>query len=377
MLFAFNYYQRSQRRPRPLVWGIRDAVVVRNSVMDCHGSVVVPQRQIWIPSSSHWNNTTTQCATTYPPPPPNGLLPVTPQQQQQQQQQKRYVGKGLPHIRRQAKRYGYTNDDAKLQICHSDYDLLLDTELEDAFHVDSEDMTFAKVKFNLSDIKQAVEEIYEDSRRLQYYDRAERKWHALTDLETLPMYRGGKRVLQVRVPEYYDDTPMVMRNEPYSDDDDYDLDFDPNDENEVFRPKTKKKGLVAPHHPPDRVAMYLEDSIKSLVVQLKESGHVRADGVIYGDQGHRETMYAVRHSETQVKQWTRDYVLTQVTTTTRYRLLARLFVAVPGALDHVVRGIHEYSDRLWGPRYVPRRPRYRTRYRPNHTTTTGTYIRYP
>ena len=375
MLFAYNnYYQRSQRPL--LVWDIRDAVVVRNSIMDCHGSVVVPQRQIWIPSSSLWNNTTTQCATTYPPP-PNGLLPVI-RQQQQQQQQKRYVGKGLPHIRRQAKRYGYTNDDAKLQICHSDYDLLLDTELEDAFHVDSEDMTFAKVKFNLSDIQQAVEEIYDDSRRLQYYDRAERKWHAITDLETLQMYRGGKRVLQVRVPEYYDDTPMVMRNERYSDDDDDDEDLD-FDENEVFRPKTKKKGLVAPHHPPDLVAMYLEDSIQRLVVQLKESGHVRADGVIYGDQGHVEIMYAVRHSETQVKQWTRDYVLTQVTTstsTTRYRLLARLFVAVPGALDHVVRGIH-ITDRLWGPRYVPRRPRYRTRYRPNHTTTTGTYIPYP
>ncbi len=356
-------YQRSRRRPpRPLE--IRDALSI-----DCYGSVVT-QRRIWISSwvqsgrrphhsrwsvlSSHWNHITAQCVT-YPPPPYG--LPVL--QQQQQQQQKRYVGKGLPHIRKQAKKYGYTNDDAKLQICYSDYDLLLDTELEDAFDEDSEDMTFAKVKFNLSGIKQAVEEIYDDSRQLQYYDRAEHKWHPLTDLEAahLQPYRGGKQVLKVRVPEYYDNTPMVMGNEQ---DHDEDLDFDPNDENRLLKPKAKKEGLLA-HHPPDMVAMYLEGTIKSLVVQLKESGHVRADGVIYGDQGHQETMFAVRHPETNEKMSTRDYVV-QVATRPQNRLLARLLLAVPGALDHVVRGMH--YDVLWEPRYVPRRPRYRTKYRP-------------
>ena len=148
--------------------------------------------------------------------------------------QKRCFGKGL---KRTGKKHGYTNDEVKLQICYSDYDLDFDKDFIDS---DIEDMTFARVRFDMLDIKETVEEIFDDSRNMEYYDDYKQQWKPFRDLQNMQQYRGGKHVLKVRVPDHYDDTPMeldennniIQRNVDVDDNDDENLNVD-NDNNDA------------------------------------------------------------------------------------------------------------------------------------------------
>jgi hypothetical protein len=238
--------------------------------------------------------------------------------------------------RKHGKKFGYTNDEVKLQVCYSDYDLDLDQEAAD-FDEELEHMTFARVKFDLSEIKDTVEEIFDDSRNLQYFD-GKRKWRPLTDLSTINMqqYRGGKTVLKVRVPFHYDDTPMGQNDS--DDDESYGLD----DDEKSTRRKNEDADL-------DLASVLLEATIKKLVTSLKESNYVRSDGVMYGEY-ETKTLYTLTNTETNKKIMTKDFVMEQAEKDSD---LARLLLALIGSLDHIVKCIH--YDLLWEHEVRPKR----------------------
>jgi hypothetical protein len=235
-------------------------------------------------------------------------------------------------------------------------------EEEDDFDEEIQDLTFAKVKFQLSAIKEAVEEVFDDSRHLQYYDK--KQWRPLNDLNSviLQQYRGGKKALRVRVPEHYDDTPIG------SDDNDaevdetfnrFNLDTDSDDDDDEDNPgarrkrRQKKKLIRDPDDddvPIDIAAIYLETVIKGLVSKLKEEKYVRCDGAIYGENNVKIIIYSMLHTETNEKIRTKDYVLQQAS---RSKDMSRMLLALPGALDHIVKCIH--YDLMWEHEKRPKR----------------------
>ena len=319
------------------------------------------------PTSDSSRPTTVFHRTYHSPFPVSILLPPQQQQQRQPQQQQRHFGKGLQQ-RKHGKKHGYTNDETKLQICYSDYDLQLDEE-EDDFDEELQDMTFVKVKFHLSNIKETVEEIFDDSRQIQYYDGLKKQWRPLTDLSTIHMqqYRGGKQVLKVRVPEHYDDTPMGKERDDDDNDDEtfrrFNIDSDDeNDEEddgygdddgtkkrkrEQKRKNKMHRLLRADALQIDFAAMFLEGMIKGLVTKLKTAQYVRCNGIIYGENNLKINVYSMIHTETNEKILTKEYVLQEASTN---RDLSRLLLAVSGSLDHIVRCIHynllwEHQDR--------------------------------
>jgi hypothetical protein len=226
--------------------------------------------------------------------------------------------------RKGGKKHGYTYDEVKLQICYSDYDL--DIDEDEVADEELEDMTFLKVRFDLNYIKETVEEIFDDSRNLQYYEQ--KQWRPLTDLSTIAMqkYRAGKTILKVRVPEHYDDTPIG--EEP--DDEHYDIDGN----------NTNKYGDI-PDDELDLSSIILRGTIQKLVSKLKETNYIRSDGVIYGEKD-TTVVYTITNTKTQEKIMTKDWVMQQAD---KDNELARLLIAIVGSLDHIVKCIH--YDILW------------------------------
>lgn len=283
-------------------------------------------------------------------------------------QQQRYFGKGL-QPRRHGKKYGYTNDEVKLQICYSDYDLQWDDdENNHRYDMETQDMTFAKVKFSLSDIKESLEEIFDGARHLQYYDNTgstkttKPQWRPLKDLNTpsMQVYRGGKKILKVRVPEYYDDTPMNpddMNDDEYEYEEGDDDDFGEDEDGNPLPKKKKRKGVFpngGRHIQFSDDVIQLVTTIKSLVTTLKENNYVRADGIIYGENDYTLIIYAMMHTETNEKILTKEFVLQQATSNSNKNTdLSRILLAVPGSLDHIVKSLH--YDLLWEHERRPKR----------------------
>jgi hypothetical protein len=206
----------------------------------------------------------------------------------------------------------------KLQICHSDYDI--DPEPED-YDDEDEDMLFTKARFDMKDIQKKVEEVFDSSKNLEYYEN--NAWKPLRDLGNLQKYKGGKVPLKVRVPELYDDQKMdgddedddegYKYNEGDDDEDDYSYDRDAEDD---FGGGSRTS--------------VMEDTIVDLVSTLKALGFERSDvKPLTLRQGGKEVA-------------TKEWVLQQAE---KNPSLETVLLGHVGALDHVVQCLH--YDMVW------------------------------
>ena len=219
---------------------------------------------------------------------------------------------------------GGGGNSVKLQICHSDYDLDPDPEDYD----DDDEMLYTKARFDMKDIKQKVEEVFDSSKDLQFYDGA--TWKPLRDLGNLSKYKGGREPLKVRVPEHYDDTKMDDEDEDYGgggkyDDDDEDYgNMGPYgrqgmpDDDDDYNLGTSKVTIM-------------EDTVNDLITTLKASGYERSDVKPL-------TMRSAEAGEISTKEW----VLKQADEDPG---IESVLLGHVGALDHIVQCLH--YDMVW------------------------------
>ena len=177
-----------------------------------------------------------------------------------------------------------------LQFCHNEYDLILEPD----------DLFFIHSRFDVDHIKEKAMEEYDTSEGLEYLE--DQTWKPLRDLKDILKYRGGKKPLKLRVPEYYDDTPLP---EGYVD--------DPAEQNDT----QEDQG-------------YMGDMIKGLVSALKLSGYSRSDV-------KQNTM---RNSNGEIA--TVDWILQRAE---EDRKLKSMLLGNAGALEHLVEYLH--YDFVW------------------------------
>jgi hypothetical protein len=250
------------------------------------------------------------------------------------------MGKGLK--KRHGKNDGYTDNECRLQICYSPYDLdVTEDEVFDA----RQDMTFVRVYYKIESIKDTFREIFPDFKgKLEYYNE-NRVWLELTDCTlyeaSMQKHRGGKKTLQVRSPQHYDDG-IWSDTDTAVDDAGVDLNV-PMDDDDDAAPVTTPEGL-------DLSSVFIERCIRQLVAQLKREQYVRQEGVVHGENNEIKVIYSILQQGTNQKILTRDWLLQQADRDPS-GALGRLFLAVPHALPHIQQCLH--YDCLW--KEAPRR----------------------
>ena len=233
----------------------------------------------------------------------------------------------------------------KLQICHSNYDLEpMDPDMYDEEDEDDE-MMFSKAKFDMNDIKKKVEEMFDTSKDLEYYDGA--KWKPLRGVQDIAKYKGGKEPLKVRIPEHYDDEEVNMDEDEddysggggggrggggkrgYGDDDDDDYmpgggdddDDGMGDDDDMYN-RMNAGGRMS----------IMEDTINELVELLKENGYVRSD----------IKALTMKETSTNKEIPTKDWVLQAAD---KDPTVESVLLGHVGALDHIVQCLH--YDMVW------------------------------
>jgi hypothetical protein len=252
------------------------------------------------------------------------------------------MGKGLK--RRKGKKGGYTDNECRLQICYSPYDLDV---TEDEVFEDRQDMTFVRVNFNLESIRETFREVYPDLKgKLEYYNDY-RVWQELNDCtffdDSMQKYRCGKKTLQVRAPRHYDDE-LWEETDKTVDDPGVDLNvpMDDNDENSALNQNGPlQEGM---DDPLALSSLFIERCIRQLVAQLKSEQYVRQQGVVYGENNETKIVYSLVNPFKSQKILTRDWLLQQADRDPS-GALGRLFLAVPHSLSHIQQCLH--YDCLW------------------------------
>lgn len=93
----------------------------------------------------------------------------------------------------------------KLQICHNEYDTFV-IEPEEA-----DRLFYTIAKFTVESIQEKLNEAYEDYNEkniIEYYESEESTWKPLIHINDVLKYRGGKIPFKIRLPNYYDDSPL-------------------------------------------------------------------------------------------------------------------------------------------------------------------------
>ena len=242
----------------------------------------------------------------------------------------------------------------KLQICHSNYDLEpMDPDMYDDEDDEDDEFMFSKAKFDMNDIKSKVEEMFDTSKNLEYYDG--KNWKALRGLDAISKYKGGKEPLKVRIPEHYDDTDVNTEEddeqEDYGrgggggggkkkkggayddDDDDDDMDYgdynaeddDLADEDDDMYNQLNAKGKIS----------VMEDTIHELIDILKENGYERSD----------IKAMTMKETKTNKEIATKDWVLQQAD---KDPVVESVLLGYVGALEHIVQCLH--YDMVWNAR---------------------------
>jgi hypothetical protein len=202
---------------------------------------------------------------------------------------------------------------------------------------DDDDMMFTKAKYDMKDIKTKVEEMFDTSKDLEFYDG--KNWKPLKDLNAISKYKGGKEPLKVRVPEHYDEETLDEEEDYDNDDrygrggnkkknqfDDDDDDYNPDEDDDVLDDEDMYGQMR------NTKASVMEDTINELVSDLKEEGYERSDIKPYTmkllSNGHEVS--------------TKDWVLKQADKNPTYE---SVLLGHVGALEHIVQCLH--YDMVW------------------------------
>jgi hypothetical protein len=214
----------------------------------------------------------------------------------------------------------------KLKMCHSQADLYRDFHIypnydEDdiATLVDSDDEAalYVRCNFKMISIHKEVVKVFGTTKGLEIYDLEKRKWLPLLDLKDWTQYRGSAEPMLLRIPEFYDDTPvdeaypsLPMSREPSSN-----MVSGPSDDEEDINDILKStKPLI------------LADTIHVLVQTLKAAGYERSSA---------DTLMTMRNDHGEIA--TRDWILQQGE---RHPHVAAVLLGHIGALNHMVECLH-------------------------------------
>ena len=147
------------------------------------------------------------------------------------------------------------NNNIKLQICHNEYDTFV-------IEPDASDRLFySMAKFTVQDIQDKLNEVYDDydeKNIIEYYDSETTTWKPLIHINDVLKYRGGKIPFKIRLPQFYDDTPLP---------DNYleDIVFDRRTTNMAYYDKTTYQMSL------------IGTSIKAMILLMKYDGYERSD----------------------------------------------------------------------------------------------------
>jgi hypothetical protein len=149
----------------------------------------------------------------------------------------------------------------KLHICHNEYD---------AFVVQADqvqDRLFLTLaKFSVNDVLEKIKLVYPEFKEkyhiLEYYDTNDVTWRPILHINDVLSYRGGTIALKVRVPQYYDETPLPP---------DY---LSEHDETlQVRRMQQQQDSRIVN----DYNSSLISTTIQALVILIKYDGYTRSD----------------------------------------------------------------------------------------------------
>ena len=204
----------------------------------------------------------------------------------------------------------------KLQICHNEYDAFV-------IEPDKDDRLFyTHAKFTVKDIQTKLNEVYDDYNEkniIEYYEADDATWKPLIHINDVLKYRGGKIPFKIRLPQYYDDTPLPTNYLNHVTDQNHspaDLNFIPryNDQREAYQ------------------VNLIGISIKTMILVMKHEGYERSDikqHVLVHPTHHGEIL-------------TRDYILRRAQEDPG---LQSLLLNHVHALEHMIEFIH--YDFVW------------------------------
>jgi hypothetical protein len=115
-------------------------------------------------------------------------------QQQQQQQIRFFVAK----VKYSMKGFGPNGNALKICFCYNDHDLYAKPKTPN-----HEKYQYFKSQYKLSEIKEKTKEEFDTCENLEYFNGTE--WTPLVNIKDLAPWKGGVKVLNIRVPSRWDD----------------------------------------------------------------------------------------------------------------------------------------------------------------------------
>jgi hypothetical protein len=203
------------------------------------------------------------------------------------------------------------NNIIKLQICHNEYDTFV-------IEPDETDRLFyTRAKFTVKDIQDKLNEVYDDYNEkniIEYYDSDVSTWKPLIHINDVLKYRGGKIPFKIRLPQYYDETPLPPN---------YFYNVIGNDKEDVLHYTNNSDSY--------RISL-IGLSVKAMIILMKHEGYERSD----------IKQYVLVHTNGDHEIPTRDYILKRANQDAE---LQSILLNHVNALQHMIEFIH--YDFVW------------------------------
>jgi hypothetical protein len=182
----------------------------------------------------------------------------------------------------------------KICFCYNDHDLYAKPKTKN-----HEQYQYVKSRCKLDEIKEKTKEEFETCKDLEYYDGEKEEWLPLTTTKDIASWKGGMKVLNIRVPSRWDD--FIHENDIKGPDND-------DDDDTVFRGPRDMKA-----------------AIEALILTCKLTDMTRSKVKPFHLQCGKK--------EISTKQW----ILNEAEND---KLLRSIILQQPGTLDHVVQCLH-------------------------------------
>ena len=181
---------------------------------------------------------------------------------------------------------------------------------------------YQKVPGDVPAVLAKAYEVYDTVKDLEYYNG--HYWTPIRKNQHLGDYLGGKRVLSVRIPEYFENYEMVDSDDEFPEDE-----FEENEGSDLRNPGKRRRKSVLPGS-----QTAIERVIRDMADILQSGGYQRSPIKAFTlEDMHQQTIP------------TQKWVLQEAKKDTTLRSIV---LSNPGALQHIVHCLH--LDALWRPK---------------------------
>lgn len=192
------------------------------------------------------------------------------------------------------KGFGPNGNMLKICFCYSEHDLYATPKTPN-----HEQYQYTKSRCFLSEIKEKTKEEFETCDDLEFFNGTE--WQPLTKEKEIASFKGGEKVLNIRVPSRWDEFL-------------HDYDTENPDDNEIVDPRNKDGSYK------------MNEVVRALILVCKLNDMTRS----------RVKPYHLQYSDQKeilTKQWVLDEAQNDA-------LLRSILLRKPGTLDHIVECLH-------------------------------------